>query len=228
MTKRVSIDIGIPVGREYMYFKTAESLFNLDRRNLKLNLIYGLDAELAEKRNQIVRTFLKGKSDFLMFCDDDMVLPPDTAKKLASYNVPVVAPLCTMRMPPFPPVIYNRHVIGIEAVWEYPKDKPFTVDVVGTGVLMIRRDVLEQMDEPWFAWGDFQIKGNRMGEDIYFSDKVRFELGLPIWVDPSIRVGHVGIKVATADDWEWHWEHREIFPQWFNDGKKPGRRKKSE
>jgi hypothetical protein len=226
MTKRVSIDIGIPMGREFMFFKTAESLFNLDRRGLKFNLIVGMDAELAEKRNQIVRKFLEGKSEFLLFVDDDMVLPADLARKLAAYNVPVIAPLATMRMPPFPPVIYERGVMGITNKWVYPQDKPFTVDVVGTGVLMIRRDVLEQMEEPWFAWGDYQIKGNRMGEDIYFSDKVRFELGLPIWIDPSLKVGHIGFKVATADDWQWHWQNRELFPQWFGNPKK-GRRKKS-
>lgn len=211
--KAIKVDIGIPLGREFVFWKTMDSLINLDRTGLKTRMVYGIDRELSEKRNQICRDFLKGNAEWLLFVDDDMTLPRNTLRKLLSYDVPVIAPICTMRQAPYPPVVYQRELTGITNLWAPPMDKPFRADVVGTGVLLIRREVIEKMEPPWFKWGDYQDR--RMGEDIYFSDRVRFDMGIPIWVDPTIKVGHVGYWEATIDDWIWFRDNREHLGKYF-------------
>lgn len=207
---KTKVTIGIPLGREHLYVKVVDSWLDLDTRGLRIRRVYGLDRDVAHARNQVVEQFLEQDDEWLLFVDDDMVLPRNTLKKLLSYNVPVIAPICTMRQPPFPPVIYKRGVLGIETIQDFPADKPFTVDAVGTGVILLQRSVLERMSKPWFAWGDFDNIG-RMGEDIYLSDRIKFDLQLPIWVDPTIKVGHAGSWVATVDDWyEFSHNRREL------------------
>ena len=44
--------------------------------------------------------------------------------------------------------------------------------------------------------------GVHIGEDIYFMDRARMEEGYHIYVDPTIKIGHLGHFEATREDWE--------------------------
>lgn len=64
-------------------------------------------------------------------------------------------------------------------------DDLWPIDGCGMHFTMIRRDVVEAVEFPWFIH-----KGKTgAGEDFYFCRKVR-ELGFPIYVDESIHTGH--------------------------------------
>src|ERR1044072_4105824 len=41
--------------------------------------------------------------EFLMLMPDDHIFEPDLLRRLLSHNVPLVAPLCCLRRPPFAP-----------------------------------------------------------------------------------------------------------------------------
>jgi hypothetical protein len=77
------------------------------------------------------------------------------------------------------------------------RSKPFSVDYIGGGWMMVSKGVFENMKYPW--WGPkLQEFENGIvdytGEDVGASLDAR-ELGIDILVDPRIRVGHEKLRV---------------------------------
>lgn len=78
------------------------------------------------------------------------------------------------------------------------RKKPFTVDYVGFGWVMIRKGVFESLPYPWFA-PKLQIFENgevqdMCGEDVSFCLDAK-KNGFEVWCDPRIRVGHEKMRV---------------------------------
>lgn len=70
----------------------------------------------------------------------------------------------------------------------FPQTKTDLVDVDGCGFhfVLIRRDVIEAMNPPYFVF----LGNTTAGEDYYFCRKVK-ELGFPIYLDLSVQTGHI-------------------------------------
>lgn len=66
-------------------------------------------------------------------------------------------------------------------------DYPVRVDTCGMGFLAMKAGVIEKIDRPVFS---SDIKTSILGEDIILSRKLR-ALGIDIWLDPKLRLGHV-------------------------------------
>lgn len=78
------------------------------------------------------------------------------------------------------------------------RKKPFTVDYVGFGWVLVQNGVFESMKYPWFGpklqvFEDGEVQ-DFCGEDVSFCLEAK-ELGYEIWVDPRIRVGHEKTRV---------------------------------
>jgi hypothetical protein len=84
---------------------------------------------------------------------------------------------------------------------------------VATAFMMIKRSVIENLvkDNPqWQYWDertgrslsaifDFAVKDNSyVGEDYLFCDRAR-EAGYQVWVDPTIKLGHMGTIEYEGD-----------------------------
>jgi hypothetical protein len=79
---------------------------------------------------------------------------------------------------------------------------------VATAFMMIRREVFEKLAEAHPEWlyhdekkqgdetycfFDFELKdGQYIGEDYLFCDRAR-EMGFEVWIDPTIKLGHMGV-----------------------------------
>ena len=93
----------------------------------------------------------------------------------------------------------NRGVMNHETVETMGKRrKPFTVDYTGFGWVLIKKGVFENLEYPWFApqmqvfeSGDVQ---DMCGEDVSFCLDAK-KMGMEIWCDPRIRVGHEKTRV---------------------------------
>lgn len=133
----------------------------------------------------------------IFFIDDDMLVPPNGLLRLLSHNVPIVGGLYFQRTPPHLPVAY-RHVEGNQWV-------PVTefcaglqeVDALGFGFMLVKREVFERMDRPWFEFSD------RMGEDMYFCQQAK-ALGYPILVDADLKCRHLAMVEITEDHFNAH------------------------
>ena len=148
-------------------------------------------------RNNLGRSALEknceytdGKYSHFLWLDSDHVFNPDLLEVLLSHDKDMVSALYFGRMEPYFPVVYVRdHNNHIDKYKHYPlTDVPntlFECDAVGFGALLMRREVLECIPEPWFTV-DY-----RAGEDIAFCVKVK-EHDFKIYCDGRYKLGHIG------------------------------------
>lgn len=147
--------------------------------------------QIAFQRNQIVRRLLT-HSDWphVLFVDADCIPPLGALDRLASHGLPIVSGCCIERVAPFALCAVKTFEPSYERY--RPEDlvgktEPFPVVSVGAGCLLIRREVFEKLDAPWFRCG--QLAPELLTEDTDFCLRAA-EHGFPVYLDPMVLVGH--------------------------------------
>lgn len=122
-------------------------------------------------RNIIVNQFLKTDCEWLLMVDSD-ILPPDNVLDMIDNNVPVCAAYaCTTVNGEVIPVGMTKNENGYHYDFKHSEPKLHKVDAVGTGCILIKRNVLEKMDKPYFRFVyEDGILVN--GEDFDFCERV--------------------------------------------------------
>ena len=177
-------------------------------------------------RNLLVLEFLKTDAEYLWFLDQDAVFLPQTLDRLMSRKMPIVSALEMMRLPTAcwpmalkgPPDVDGQYRIQSPEVYEWiaqnldamtndpqmmpdtPQDSLLETGFTGCHCLLIRRDVLEEMEQPWFKGYD------PGGEDQYFCLKAA-GMGVATYVDLSVLVGHTTTDrtIGAFDFMAAHW-----------------------
>ena len=135
---------------------------------------------LEHVRNLQVKRFLSSDAEFLFLVDSDCVPKPNTLKQLLDFDLPFISA-------PHPTIKGNETgVMIMDKVDEgYRQHRPFDkgleeCDAVGCAGMMIRRDVFEQVEKPYFKF-IYDKEGQLVkGEDFYFCDKLK-EAGIKIY-----------------------------------------------
>lgn len=129
----------------------------------------------------------------LFFIDSDMMFPPDTLERLLAHDKDIIT------------VEYSRRKLPIESVTQ-PLTKKSDTDlykakVIGGGCLLIKTDVFKNpnMEKPWFNFGRGSDGMVVIGEDTWFA-RTAMDAGYDVWIDPTIKVGHVGEYVYEMND----------------------------
>lgn len=151
---------------------------------------FPIDANRNEHTRGIIAEM---NPDYILFLDADMTHPPDTLTKLLAHDKDVVAGLYHYGAHPFPPVALVKNDtddLRYTAVTLYD-DTPFMVDATGMGCALIKREVFENTEFPWFLYEEDPDKGIRsITEDMHFYRKVR-AAGYEVWIDPTVKCGHI-------------------------------------
>lgn len=158
---------------------------------------------IYDSRNKIAVKAIELGCDFVMWFDSDMIFNPDTMERLIAHmeDKDIVSGLYFRRSGKYTPVMYKTldlHEDGaiiVEDYIDYPKDGPFKVAGIGFGCVLMKTSVLVDMAATYGTW--FTPNG-RVGEDLSFCLRAS-ELGYDIWVDPSIKCGHVGSIIVNED-----------------------------
>lgn len=177
-------------------------------------------AAIDVARNIIASDFFRSEEfDSLLFLDDDIVFDPKDMVKLAKHiedgkSVVGAAYATKSKKPSIAARFFDNQTV------EFNKDsKPVKIKYLPGGCIMISRKVLGKLveklplcnfSEPISFWPFFQpmVKHTRMGifkshndyltEDYSFMERAQ-ESGFDIWLDPSIRLSHVGTKLYTLE-----------------------------
>lgn len=147
-------------------------------------------------RNVIVEEFLKTDNEYLMMVDSD-IAPPLNAPDMALNKLPICAAFAQMNnkgdVQPVGMMKSEKdgHTMFAVPQFMFPdklmEEKAYAVDAVGTGCIMIRRDVLENMEPPWFSFEhDPKTKKLTRGEDFYFCLKS----GVKVYMDTRFKCKH--------------------------------------
>lgn len=191
-----------------------QRLFNA--HDAGLNLLYAsLGPQVALVRNMFVLQFLQqSHAEWLLFCDSDMSFAPDTPEQLllaaqehelcilggycmSAWQLNEAGPIKTA------PTVFewddsigDQRRLNHEEVQARRSSSPvLKVDATGTGFLLIRRCVFEDIAQQYahlevFTWfQDVEANGNPFSEDITFCMRAR-EVGYDTYVHTDLRIYH--------------------------------------
>lgn len=141
------------------------------------------------------------RGEWLWILGDDHVWNPDLLIRLLDRDVDVVVPLCLKRLPPFDPVVYSHQ--NEEGLYvgktDMPADGIHQVWAAGSAGMLIRRHVLDALEQPVFA-----AEGG-LNEDLVLCRKIR-EAGFTIWVDVDQQLGHIGNLTVWPQHKDGEWQ----------------------
>ena len=162
---------------------------------------------IFDQRNNLVKTAIENKADYVLFIDADMRFPKDTLKILMAHDKDIIGVNATTRSEPVKPTAKNFIVNQDQSVDWLPiysnaMSGISKADGIGCGVMLVKTKVFKAMEEPYFY---FEQLGNNkiLGEDIYFCIKAKDE-GFDTWVDHDLSKGirHIGQYVYGWDNIE--------------------------
>lgn len=186
--KEVRVVIGMPA-TETMKSKTAHAIgcLALHSADKIIDFLMIQSCDIAANRTWLVRQALEKEATHILFIDTDMLFPSDGLDQLLAHDKDIIA------------ANYNKRQFPLQKVAAYFSDteesetEPFEVGIAGAGFMLIKLEVFKnpQMDVNWFSFGRNAKGENVIGEDGWFANQAR-AIGYQIWVDPKIRVLHLG------------------------------------
>ena len=166
---------------------------------------------VSRVRNLIAYDFLQSDCTDLMFIDSDINFEAEDIFRLMAWGSDpkkgIVAGI---------PVARKKGQVYISTL-DQDEDNNIFMDKMGlirakrvaTAFMLIRREVFTQLKDAHPEWvyhdekkvGDEMIAffdfalvdGQYIGEDYLFCDRAR-ELGFEVWIDPTIKLGHMGMN----------------------------------
>jgi hypothetical protein len=172
------------------------------------------NAMIGDCRGLIVSKFLDEDGTHLVFVDSDVTWEAGALLKLVDYDVDFVAGLYPQRRDPINYCcqwIQERKELELE-------DGLIEVAGVPAGFMCLSRPMLEKMvahyadtqfhcdqapnKTAYDLFGPYRIGRIKFGEDYSFCKRWR-DLGGKVWIDPEIRMGHVGYKTFVGSVGEW-------------------------
>jgi GT2 family glycosyltransferase len=174
------------IGTEFQ-FATAQEMF--------LSLV-------GMARERIVERCLEWGADYIMWADDDMILPNSALLSLYRNQKDICGALAFTSRDPIQPVIYKFKKIfdeqtqqdgtDISVIEDYERDALQKVDAIGSGVVLVKADAYRKMGKPWYS-------SYGMGEDIFRCHRAA-QHGIEVWVDTRVKT-----------------HHKKAMPQWHNE-----------
>ena len=164
-----------------------------------------------DARNMLANKAIDGGFDRVLWLDSDMDFSPDLLKKLSqdmNEGREFVSGLYFTRKAPHRPVLYDfvglmkdedgKQVRHVAVTYDnYPENDIFECEAVGFGGCMTTVALLKKVRDE-FGLPFSPISG--FGEDLSFCLRVR-KLGVNIYCDSRVKMGHTGYKTFTEDDY---------------------------
>ncbi len=147
-------------------------------------------------RNKMALSLLQSDFTHLLMLDIDHIHPIDIAHRLGKWvianpDIKVVGGLNFRRSAPYDPCCFIRGEDGglyPPVVWDQGL---IEVDAIGTGSILISKEVFTQIEPPWF-YNDYSMVMSDQwpGEDMGFS-KLCNDAGIPLYVDTTTTSPHL-------------------------------------
>jgi hypothetical protein len=215
-----SVFIALPAYDFKVSLKLAVSLAKFTQAAVK----HGIDVQIgsvcgcsvvSRARNLLAQDMLESSCTELLFIDSDINFEPDDILRLMAWvsdpKKGIVAGV---------PRIRDVNPVYI-ATLDQDENNELTMNRMGlvraervaTAFMMVRRDVFETLEREHPEWAYYDKRSDRnltcmfdfkvteegyIGEDFLFCDRARAH-GFEVWVDPTIKLGHMGIQEYLGD-----------------------------
>lgn len=190
MTKDNTIAVCIPtIG--LLHWRFAADLMAL-QLNCNARVVWQVRTMIDSARNLLVRKALEDVTvTHILMLDDDMTFQQDFLIRLMSHDADIVGGLAFKRTADFHPCVYKKQP-GTDEHFPMVPQVFQEVDAIGTGGLLVKREVFEALKYPWFeTWYDKTNPDKHYSVDFDFCLKAK-EMGFKIFVDPEAAMGHIG------------------------------------
>jgi hypothetical protein len=146
---------------------------------------------------------LENNFDYILFVDDDVIVPLDCLDKLIAADADIAAGWTIIRGWPFENMFFKYDdkggllkYAGNEGDFVLNDKGLIECDAVGFSCCLIKVDLLRKMPPAYF------VTGTHNTEDIYFCMKARqYAPDCKIVVDPTVKTAHiVGVETITPDN----------------------------
>lgn len=147
-------------------------------------IIMAIDGESCpQARNRLCNILMSSDMyTHLLQFDDDMIFPLATISRLMAHDVDIIgANYPTRQGDPVPTASVNGKRFWGSAKLAQAVDKQ-PVDVIGGGILLIKREVLINFPKPYFQYKYVEETDHIQTEDVYFCQKAR-RIGYTVWCD---------------------------------------------
>ena len=160
-------------------------------------------------RNRALRN-LPEEARWALFLDDDQTFDAEILIRMLTTmrGLPQADALTgwyTKKTPPFAPIIFRDSPADAT---DYAFDRMMLTDVIeakkkgpllkisacGGGILLVKRETLDRIGDPWFTPGP----ARQWGGDIGFGKSLK-DHGLQLWCDLSMPIGHSMPAVITPE-----------------------------
>lgn len=184
---------------------------------------YGVDVQIgsicgcsvvSRARNALAKDFLDSNATDLLFIDSDINFEPADVFRLMAWTANPKAGIVAGV-----PRTRSATTVYIATLdYEHREDGKVSIAMndmglvraqrVATAFMMVRRDVFEKLqyhnpdwtyydqrlEKDLTAFFDFKVTPEGyIGEDYLFCDRAR-EHGFEVWIDPTIKLGHMGVQ----------------------------------
>ena len=185
------IFVGVPC-LDHVRTQTANTLVSLVRSLSYIEkIVFQQRCYIHLSREKLAKMALDGGYSHILFIDSDMCFSPLVIERLLSRDKDIIAGLYYHRRLPLEPVVGMINEEGLPmTLKEIPKDI-FKCYAAGTGCMLIKTEVFKRMPKPWFFYEPPNEIDDGIGEDTWFCKKAN-EMGIEVWVDPTVQVGHIG------------------------------------
>lgn len=169
---------------------------------------------VSRARNLLVRDFLDSDCTDLMFIDADINFEPDDVLRLMAWasdpKKGIVGGVPRTRKTN---KVYIAQLDQDEEGVTMNRMGLVRAKRIATAFMMVRREVFERLVNENPQWNYYDHTADRqlnavfdflvtdegyMGEDYLFCDRAR-EIGYEVWVDPTIKLGHMGVQEYEGD-----------------------------
>lgn len=219
--REIPIALGVPCPTRTMTRETGLALARLTKPMFSSYVPISPDSmEVADARNECVKIAREAGAEWLFFVDYDVMPPPNALVKLISHDRPIVGGVYHSKSIPSWPLLYVKGWPG--AFEDYEKGDLVSVHGMGMGCTLIKMEVFDKIDPPWFKTVPGYVKENpnvvlpHLTEDTYFCDKAR-AAGFEIVADTEVQCPHVdwvsGISYLGSEDP--NGGSKRVIPSWM-------------
>ena len=164
-------------------------------------LFFDSSTILLNQREKLIENAKDIKCDYVLWLDSDMMFPSTTALRLLAHNKDIVACNYMKRSKPLKTVAYTDLTNWDSWLPLEPKDDLIKVEGVGMGCMLMKTEIFNSLQKPYF---EFTYKGDTQdwyGEDFMLLTKLRLnEFNVYIDTILSMDIKHLGIYAFGNND----------------------------
>lgn len=186
---------------ETIYPDTFKAIYDLDKVDHEVIFDFVRGYDCATARNNIVQKAKAENADYILMVDNDVTLPKDALINLLEGSNDVCLGAYPQRNS------YNRYEgkVCLYHLGERNYTNLFSSEELrllreagenkievhggGMGCALIRTDIFDRIEYPWFDWVNYKDLGI-LSEDLYFCEQCMYN-GITIYADTRVLCGHM-------------------------------------